>query len=103
MRSNPYCLACHSTIEPLAASMWGFHWVTERSASEMVTYHAERELDGPEELGVESDIAHRCANSMSDAFETFRTGCSAPAAAGLQYCREMAILVQALISCGLCV
>lgn len=52
------------------------------------------------DLGIPSDMAARCAQGVSGAFESFRTGCSAPAAAGLQYCREMAILMQALISCG---
>ncbi|MCP4808045.1 MAG: DUF1592 domain-containing protein [Proteobacteria bacterium] len=52
IRTDPYCTACHSTIEPVAASLYGFFWTTQNSAAEMTYYHAERELLGEEELGV---------------------------------------------------
>ena len=50
------------------------------------------------EMGIEHDIAARAANTMSTAFESFRTGCALPASAGLEYCRDMAILLQALLT-----
>ena len=53
IRTDPYCTACHATIEPVAASLYGFFWTTQYSAAEMMTYHAERELLGAEELGVD--------------------------------------------------
>lgn len=52
IRTDPYCTACHATIEPVAASLYGFFWTTQYSAAEMTYYHAERELLGPEALDV---------------------------------------------------
>ena len=41
--TEPYCVACHAAIEPVAASLFGF-WVTvQYSAEEMTRYHPERE------------------------------------------------------------
>lgn len=53
VRSEPSCLSCHATIEPLAASMYGFLWLADNAVGEYERYHPERELAGPEELGVE--------------------------------------------------
>lgn len=53
VRTEPSCLSCHATIEPLAASMYGFLWLADNSVGEFERYHPERELQGPEELGVE--------------------------------------------------
>jgi hypothetical protein len=52
VRSEPGCLACHSIIEPLAASLYGFLWVEDKSVVEMEAYHPEREILGPIELDV---------------------------------------------------
>ncbi len=49
---DPYCLACHAALEPLAAATFGFWWRTQYSAIEMRTYHAEREGMGEAVLGV---------------------------------------------------
>lgn len=53
VRSNPACLTCHSTLDPLASLLFGF-WVYDRSdAIELVSYHAERESLGAYYLGVD--------------------------------------------------
>jgi hypothetical protein len=52
------------------------------------------------ELGIEFDIASRAANTVATAFESYRTGCALPASAGLEYCRDMAILLQAVLIHG---
>lgn len=49
---EPYCMACHAALEPLAATTFGFWWRTQYSAIEMRTYHAEREPMGEVYLGV---------------------------------------------------
>ncbi len=55
MREQDACVACHSSIEPMASSLFGFYWYTQYNAAEMTRYHSEREplghLDGY--LGVE--------------------------------------------------
>lgn len=53
IKTDPACQSCHSTIEPVAASLYGFYWTTQYSAAEMVVYHPERELLGPDELEVD--------------------------------------------------
>ena len=52
--SDPYCLACHSAIEPVAASLFGFWVARQYSAIEMVQYHPEREPLGPKMTGVDT-------------------------------------------------
>ncbi len=53
LRTEPYCVACHVSIEPVASMFFGFWWQSQYSAIEMSTYHAEREQLGPATLGVE--------------------------------------------------
>jgi hypothetical protein len=53
LRTNPDCLACHSAIDPAAASLFGFWWVVQYNPYEMQTYHPEREPLGPSLLGVD--------------------------------------------------
>jgi hypothetical protein len=53
VRTAPSCVACHDTLDPLAASLFGFWWFDLYDPLEMKGYHAERELLGPSYLGVE--------------------------------------------------
>jgi hypothetical protein len=64
--SNPFCLACHSAIEPVAASLFGFWVARQYSAIEMVSYHAEREPMGPEMAGVEPSWFGRPVYGLED-------------------------------------
>lgn len=43
IQEDPYCVACHASIEPLAASLFGFWSPVQYSATEYGNYHAERE------------------------------------------------------------
>ncbi len=52
LRTNPYCLGCHSSIDPAATALFGFWVASEYSVEELDTYHPEREPLGPELLGV---------------------------------------------------
>ncbi len=56
LRSNPYCLGCHSSLDPLASALFGFWVANEYSAIEMDTYHRERELLGQYLLGTEASF-----------------------------------------------
>lgn len=47
------CMACHASVEPVAATLFGFYWYTQYSAAEMSRYHPEREVTGIELLGVQ--------------------------------------------------
>ncbi|MCB9758544.1 MAG: hypothetical protein H6739_01760 [Alphaproteobacteria bacterium] len=51
VRTDPYCLACHASIDPLAASMFGFWWLSLYSVVEETAYHPEREPLAEEVLG----------------------------------------------------
>jgi len=53
VRTQPSCLSCHSTIEPISAALYGYLWKSENAVGELERYHPERELLGEEELGVE--------------------------------------------------
>lgn len=53
IREEPACVTCHSSIEPVAAALFGFWPVDEYSALEASIYHPEREALGEEQLGVE--------------------------------------------------
>lgn len=43
LQNNPGCVACHSTLDPLAAHLWGFYYVYYFMASDITYYHPERE------------------------------------------------------------
>ena len=54
IRSEPACQACHAALDPVASILFGFWWVQGLHPDETTRYHPERELMGPEELGVAS-------------------------------------------------
>ena len=45
-REVPACAGCHSTLDPLAANLFGFWWYDIYDTAEMTSYHAEREQLG---------------------------------------------------------
>lgn len=53
VRTEPACLACHASLDPLASTLFGFWWNPLESAAEIATYHPEREPLGPAWLQVE--------------------------------------------------
>ena len=52
IRQDPACLTCHSSLDPLASSMFGFWWVEQFNPLEATYYHPERELMGEEMIKV---------------------------------------------------
>lgn len=42
VRSNPSCLSCHSSLDPLSATLFGFWWFDGTSPEELTMYHRER-------------------------------------------------------------
>ncbi len=53
VHSDPYCVACHASLDPVAASLFGFWWLSLYSEIEETTYHPERESLWEQSLGVE--------------------------------------------------
>lgn len=52
LRSDPACMGCHSSLDPIAATLFGFYNGIAYNAYEMDTYHPERELLGAAVMGV---------------------------------------------------
>ncbi|MFT5685593.1 MAG: hypothetical protein ACI8RZ_006547 [Myxococcota bacterium] len=44
IREAPACVNCHSIIDPIAATLFGFWWYDLYDTAEMTRYHPEREL-----------------------------------------------------------
>lgn len=86
--SEPACVGCHASLDPLAAALFGFFPVERYSVAEMTRYHPEREPSGPGSLGVGmawfgqpvAGLAHLGAAIAADprfascAVETFAAG-----------------------------
>jgi len=51
LKSNDGCLACHHSLDPLAAYFWGFYYNDVYSKLDMSVYHAEREYLYDEAVG----------------------------------------------------
>lgn len=51
-QEDPACVTCHASLDPLAASLFGFWWFEEHQLDEMSYYHASREPLGERVLGV---------------------------------------------------
>jgi hypothetical protein len=54
LRTDPACLSCHASLDPLAASLFGFWWLERYNPLEALYYHPERERMGPAELQVDA-------------------------------------------------
>jgi len=50
LRSNPYCMGCHSSLDPIASALFGFYSLNEYNIFEIDRYHAEREPLGSQLL-----------------------------------------------------
>ena len=91
---NDACLSCHSTVDPLAASMFGFYWFIQYNKQEMTTYHPERELLGEDMLGVEMGWSGQPIGGLYALGETLREDprfdwCAAQTVAELLWRREV--------------
>lgn len=52
IREDPACISCHSSLDPLASSMFGFWWIEQFNPLEATYYHPERELMGEDMIQV---------------------------------------------------
>ena len=60
------CLNCHASLDPLASALFGFYWIEEGNPLEAVSYHPERELLGPNYIGVEPAFYGTSVGSLAD-------------------------------------
>ena len=44
LRSNPGCVGCHASLDPIASYLWGFFYYDYDSYLDTTSYHPEREL-----------------------------------------------------------
>ena len=51
IKTEPSCVYCHQTLDPLAASLYGFWQNDMHDVIELSIYHPEREWDGERDLG----------------------------------------------------
>ena len=66
VKTEESCLACHATVEPMAAALFGFRWTSDYGVQEMERYHPERELGGESSLGVEMAYWGEPINGLAD-------------------------------------
>ena len=66
LRSNPYCLGCHSSLDPTASALFGFWVANVYSGDEMSNYHAEREPLGASSLGVTPEFFGRPVAGLAE-------------------------------------
>jgi hypothetical protein len=75
VQNDPSCLTCHASLDPLAASMFGFWWVERYNPLEATYYHPERELMGEQMMNVQpswfgqpvvgfADVGQHIANDL---------------------------------------
>lgn len=43
LKSDPACVACHNTLDPLGSYLYGFYYVEDESPADLVVYHPDRE------------------------------------------------------------
>lgn len=53
VHTDPSCLSCHASVDPLAASLFGFWWLSMYSRVEEQQYHPEREALAEDWIGYE--------------------------------------------------
>ncbi|MCB9744293.1 MAG: hypothetical protein H6740_16970 [Alphaproteobacteria bacterium] len=53
LRETPACVHCHSAVDPIAATLFGFWAANEHNSHEIDSYHRERETQGADLMGVE--------------------------------------------------
>lgn len=96
LKTDPACLACHASIEPLAASLFGYYPAIDYNRIEMAYYHEEREQLGPETLGVPMAYFGQPMSSPADlgphiAADPRFYSCAVKTMAGMLWRRDVAV------------
>ena len=64
--TNPACVNCHNSLDPLAAYLYGFWVYNDQSYLEMSTYHPERERLYDDYLGVSPSFYGEPGDNLTD-------------------------------------
>lgn len=66
IKTDPYCMACHASLDPVAASLFGFWWLSLYSRIEEDRYHPEREALAADMIGEEPAWYGEPMSGLSD-------------------------------------
>ncbi|MDP2309506.1 MAG: hypothetical protein Q8P18_26020 [Pseudomonadota bacterium] len=93
VRTNPACLSCHATLDPLASYLYGFFPVPGDTAADASTWHAERTAFWRRATGVAPAYYGAPGESLGDlglqiAADPRLTGCVTEQVYGLLHGRE---------------
>jgi hypothetical protein len=66
IRTNPSCVNCHVTLDPIASHLFGFWWKNTHTASETTVYHQEREFEWMNYTEVPPSYFGQYSQGMSD-------------------------------------
>jgi len=66
LRTNPGCVACHHTLDPLASFLWGTYYYDYDSPMDLRSYHPERENLWEDYSGVEPAFYGEPGHTLSD-------------------------------------
>ena len=93
LHTNPGCVACHSTLDPLAAYLFGFYPSGRDAPADQATYHPDRELFWQTTSGVAPAYHGAPGDTLDDlgrqiAADPRLTGCVTEQVVGLLWGRE---------------
>ncbi len=66
IKTDPYCMACHASLDPMAASLFGFWWLSLYSRIEEDRYHPEREALAADMIGEEPAFYGQPMSGLAD-------------------------------------
>ena len=66
IKTDPYCMACHASLDPMAASLFGFWWLSLYSRIEEDRYHPEREALAADMIGEEPAYYGQPMSGLAD-------------------------------------
>ncbi len=66
LRTDPACVSCHVSLDPLASYFYGFWWPNQQSAIDASRYHPERERAWADVTGVAPGYYGEPGNDLAD-------------------------------------
>ena len=66
LKTNPGCVSCHHSLDPLASYLWGFYFTDYRSPWDISEYHPERELMWKDMTGVAPSFYGEPGSDLND-------------------------------------
>ena len=66
LQTDPACVSCHVSLDPLAGYLYGFWWVNQESAIDASRYHPERERYWDQVTGIAPGYYGQPGNDLRD-------------------------------------